>query len=857
MEPESSDQELSDEEEEMEPKLRYERILNDMPEILRHGAASCIAVHPKFIALGMHGGMVYILDHQGNNIRSKELELHRDTVTQLSIDEQGDHLASCSRDGKVVVHGLYSSDHNQVLVFDRPVGAVAIDPNFYRSGSGRRFVTGIDKVVLHTKGFLSRYSSTILHQGEGPVRNIAWKGRFAAWATDLTILVCDMQALEVISMIRRDHDPLLKAPELHRCVLAWRDERCLLLGWADRVKVCCVRQRERAENPAARREQHSQPPDNYVEIVSMFGADYYVCGLAPLGSGSSLVALTVLKGAEDSTEGSRPQLRVVEPQMDDCVEQSSDILSVRGFRVYRPSDYCLDSLPEEGLFFVVSPKDVIVAKPRDQDDHLDWLLQHHQYEEALQVTLCGRDLKRHTLLGVGQRYLAQLVQEGQFARAGEVCRLVFGADRQLWEAQVFQFARLQQLRALEPVLPRSGLSPTAYEMVLNEFLQLDPQGLLRLLDEWDPSVYSVPTLVNAVRERLSYDASSVPLLRALARLYSFEGKHDLAIAIYLKIRAADEVFALVRQHGLYGVMREKLALLIELDEEKAVRLLVACTDHLPPATVTQHLRSAAGEEGGGSSSRALYRYLDALFESGPSKCEGQHMELARLYAQFAPDKLLPLLRLSHSYPLEEALRLCREHGGLVPETVFLLKRMGNTKEALQQIMEQLQDVQQAIAFCKEQDDAELWEDLIEHSLDKPPFITTLLHKIGAHVNPILLIMRIPNGLDIPRLRDSLVKIIRDYNLQISLREGCRRILVSDCISLLRKLHRQQSRGIAIAYDQLCHACNRRILSKDVRHMEDVVVFFCKHAFHSNCLPSLLMCSLCSADHKHGISTAAS
>lgn len=29
----------------------------------------------QFIALGMHGGTVYILDHQGNNIRSKELEL--------------------------------------------------------------------------------------------------------------------------------------------------------------------------------------------------------------------------------------------------------------------------------------------------------------------------------------------------------------------------------------------------------------------------------------------------------------------------------------------------------------------------------------------------------------------------------------------------------------------------------------------------------------------------------------------------------------------------------------------------------------------------------------------------------------
>ncbi|KAL3181855.1 hypothetical protein MRX96_008157 [Rhipicephalus microplus] len=40
---------------------------------------------------------------------------------------------------------------------------------------------------------------------------------------------------------------------------------------------------------------------------------------------------------------------------------------------------------------------------------------------------------------------------------------------------------------------------------------------------------------------------------------------------------------------------------------------------------------------------------------------------------------------------------------------------------------------------------------------------------------------------------------------------------------------------------------RRHDQYNVRHLEDVVVFFCKHAFHSNCLPSLPMCSLCSAD----------
>lgn len=35
------------------------------------------------------------------------------------------------------------------------------------------------------------------------------------------------------------------------------------------------------------------------------------------------------------------------------------------------------------------------------------------------------------------------------------------------------------------------------------------------------------------------------------------------------------------------------------------------------------------------------------------------------------------------------------------------------------IMEELENVDKAIEFAKEQDDAELWEDLISYSIDKP------------------------------------------------------------------------------------------------------------------------------------------
>ena len=46
------------------------------------------------------------------------------------------------------------------------------------------------------------------------------------------------------------------------------------------------------------------------------------------------------------------------------------------------------------------------------------------------------------------------------------------------------------------------------------------------------------------------------------------------------------------------------------------------------------------------------------------------------------------------------------------------------------------------------------------------FITGLLHNIGTHVDPIILITKIRSGMEIPQLRDSLVKILQDYNLQV-------------------------------------------------------------------------------------------
>lgn len=77
-----------------------------------------------------------------------------------------------------------------------------------------------------------------------------------------------------------------------------------------------------------------------------------------------------------------PELRIVTRGNE---EISSDALEVHGFENYLASDYRLDHLATESLFYIVSPGDIVVAKPRDLDDHIKWLVDRQKYDEALKV----------------------------------------------------------------------------------------------------------------------------------------------------------------------------------------------------------------------------------------------------------------------------------------------------------------------------------------------------------------------------------------------------------------------------------------------------------------------------------------
>lgn len=117
------------------------------------------------------------------------------------------------------------------------------------------------------------------------------------------------------------------------------------------------------------------------------------------------------------------------------------------------------------------------------------------------------------------------------------------------------------------------------------------------------------------------------------------------------------------------------------------------------------------------------------------------------------------------------------------------------KRALFLIIDRLGDVSQAIAFAKEQDDPDLWEDLLNYSMDKPRFIRGLLEEVGTAIDPVRLVRRIPEGLQIEGLRDGLKHMLKEHDLQQSISIGVARVLRSEVAAAQTLLRNGQRKGI--------------------------------------------------------------
>lgn len=221
--------------------------------------------------------------------------------------------------------------------------------------------------------------------------------------------------------------------DLFKCSLHWQDDSTLLVAWADFIKVARVRARPRQNNDAST----ANLPPLLVEITAVFQLDCMVAGIVPHptpipspdgvllplsskynGTKPSLTSPTPIpitatltsflvvayippetfvdeltddRARQARKAAERPELRIISRAGE---ELTADALSITNYQHWSCNDYVLvgvssdDQQPldvdKERCYVVMSPKDLVLVKPRDRRDHVMWLVERRRYEEALE-----------------------------------------------------------------------------------------------------------------------------------------------------------------------------------------------------------------------------------------------------------------------------------------------------------------------------------------------------------------------------------------------------------------------------------------------------------------------------------------
>jgi len=312
-------------------------------------------------------------------------------------------------------------------------------------------------------------------------------------------------------------------------------------------------------------------------------------------------------------------------------------------------------------------------------------------------------------------------------------------------------------------------------------------------------------------------------MESLGKLYVADGHAREALKCYIKLQDADAAMSLIKEFHLVDAVADDIPGLIllrvskeqkrsastaELQEatSEAIKLLVDEAHHglVRPEVVVQQLQEK-------ELTLYLFFYVSSLWKGdGIAETQGETRErlvaesralvddladlAVHLFATYDRDLLMEFLKSSTHYTFEKATQEC-EAQSYIPELVYLYSKTGQTKRALYLIIDRLADVSQAISFAKSQDDADLWEDLLNYSMDKPRFIRGLLEEVGTAIDPIRLVRRIPEGLEIEGLREGLSRMIKEYEIQESISHGVARVLRGEVAMAQNTLRAGQRRGV--------------------------------------------------------------
>lgn len=607
--------------------------------------------------------------------------------------------------------------------------------------------------------------------------------------------------------------------------------------------------------------------DSLVAGISSFGQDtLMVLSYRPPGSDSSDDDDQVRRGRPLAPP---PEIRLID--LDSGEEVYADELSLNGYERLGLNDYHLLQFSDatSNKYFIISAKDGVVAVERDLSDRIDWLLEHKLFEEAWNISASVKTSEER--LNIGIDWVETFLDRDMWEEAAQKLKTVLDtflatADQgklvadnimgvnkpnvdkstmgqptlhelndfekiaqENWNRWAFIFTQSGHSPEIAQVLPnttRLQIDPKIYEKVLSYFIDNDKlDEVLKYLGEWPCQLYDsqpIKSSLEALVRDAEYDGVAGPrkrdLEKALANLYILSGDPGSAVSHLLALHD-ESVLDLVSQYHLLPVIKNRIPDLMTVslppgdDVNKAplpivretlanaISIVVRARTEVVPDEIVRQIMSKGDEI-------VAFLYLEQLnlVDSFAAQKFGDLQ--VKLYSEFDRPKLIGFLKKSNNYNLEKALAEC-EKRGYVPEQVYILGKVGQNKQALKLVIENLQDPEQAIDFAKAQKDAELWDDLINYCLEKPSFIRVLLTRASNSVNVARVLKLLPEHIQIPGIRDALLHIFMEYELVVSLNSGILDIVRHEAQTQATTLFQLRKEGTLVDFERIAEQAELR------------------------------------------------
>lgn len=418
--------------------------------------------------------------------------------------------------------------------------------------------------------------------------------------------------------------------------------------------------------------------------------------------------------------------------------------------------------------FIHSPYDCVLAVKRDLADHFNWELEHENYKDAWELiedhpeiiastlqpvsepSLAATPARSETSLHeffadesesqttisaaranqdaalekekrrIGNMWVQQLVNANNWKEAGKVAGHVLGSSAERWEHWVWVFAQADHIDDIATHMPKAPmkpkLAPTVYELVLGHYIIRDRIRFKHLLEDWDPELFEVESIISLIKNKLNSGEVSEETVEggeqgrdwrilqdALAKLYLASGYQREALRCYIRLQNADAAMALIRDFHLVEAVRDDIpgfillrvskeqmesAPLSELEEtsQETIRVLVeeGCRGTIPAEDVVHQLQEKdefqpflffylralwRGEHFERKDKTAKERVAaDRLAADGQILAESFADLIVDLFAEYDRPLLMEYLRKSQSYDLGKATAIC-EQRDYIPELV--------------------------------------------------------------------------------------------------------------------------------------------------------------------------------------------